>query len=539
MLQRALTSIDGASVPLFFDHLHETFARMLQISHLTAPCTIYGAVNLPRGTYRTGGKKDMTEQSQPSTAPSASSTANKREHFASRLGFILISAGCAIGLGNVWRFPYITGEYGGAAFVLLYLVFLVILGLPVMVMEFAVGRASQKSSAQAFDVLQPSRKWHWFSWWGYIGCMILMMFYTTVCGWMLSYIPKMASGIFTNADASVTGAVFNNMLANPVELIGWMLVAVLIGFAVCSLGLQKGVERITKFMMATLFLVMIALCIRAVTLPGAGEGIAFYLVPDFSRLFAGSTPAEQMATFGNAVYAAMGQAFFSLSLGIAAMEIFGSYIGKERSLTGEAISVTALNTVVAILAGLIIFPACFAYGVSPDQGPSLVFVTLPVVFGEMPLGNVWGALFFVFMSFAALSTVIAVFENLISFSMDKWGMSRKRAVALNGVLVLVLSLPCALGFNILSGVAIPGIGDIQSIEDFIVSNNMLPLGSLLFCVTKRGWGWENFLAEADAGQGVKFPAWSKPWLKYGVPVLIIVIFIMGYAPKVALWLGMA
>ena len=542
MLQRALTSIDGASVPLFFDHLHETFARMLQISHLTAPCTIYGAVNLPRGTYRTGGKKDMTEQSQPSTAPSASSTANKREHFASRLGFILISAGCAIGLGNVWRFPYITGEYGGAAFVLLYLVFLVILGLPVMVMEFAVGRASQKSSAQAFDVLQPSRKWHWFSWWGYIGCMILMMFYTTVCGWMLSYIPKMASGIFTNADASVTGAVFNNMLANPVELIGWMLVAVLIGFAVCSLGLQKGVERITKFMMATLFLVMIALCIRAVTLPGAGEGIAFYLVPDFSRLFAGTTPAEQMATFGNAVYAAMGQAFFSLSLGIAAMEIFGSYIGKERSLTGEAISVTALNTVVAILAGLIIFPACFAYGVSPDQGPSLVFVTLPVVFGEMPLGNVWGALFFVFMSFAALSTVIAVFENLISFSMDKWGMSRKRAVALNGVLVLVLSLPCALGFNILSGVAIPGIGDIQSIEDFIVSNNMLPLGSLiflLFCVTKRGWGWENFLAEADAGQGVKFPAWSKPWLKYGVPVLIIVIFIMGYAPKVALWLGMA
>ena len=542
MLQRALTSIDGASAPLFFDHLHEIFARMLQISHLTAPCTIHGAVNLPRGTYRTGGKKDMTEQSQPSTAPSASSTANKREHFASRLGFILISAGCAIGLGNVWRFPYITGEYGGAAFVLLYLVFLVILGLPVMVMEFAVGRASQKSSAQAFDVLQPSRKWHWFSWWGYIGCMILMMFYTTVCGWMLSYIPKMASGIFTNADASVTGAVFNNMLANPVELIGWMLVAVLIGFAVCSLGLQKGVERITKFMMATLFLVMIALCIRAVTLPGAGEGIAFYLVPDFSRLFAGTTPAEQMATFGNAVYAAMGQAFFSLSLGIAAMEIFGSYIGKERSLTGEAISVTALNTVVAILAGLIIFPACFAYGVSPDQGPSLVFVTLPVVFGEMPLGNVWGALFFVFMSFAALSTVIAVFENLISFSMDKWGMSRKRAVALNGVLVLVLSLPCALGFNILSGVAIPGIGDIQSIEDFIVSNNMLPLGSLiflLFCVTKRGWGWENFLAEADAGQGVKFPAWSKPWLKYGVPVLIIVIFIMGYAPKVALWLGMA
>lgn len=460
----------------------------------------------------------------------------KREHFASRLGFILIAAGCAIGIGNVWRFPYITGEYGGGAFVLLYLIFLVILGLPVMVMEFAVGRASQRSAAQAFDVLEPKRRWHWFSWWGYIGCMILMMFYTTVGGWMLSYIPKLASGQFAGANADAAGTAFNAMLANPTELIGWMMLCIIIGFVICSLGLQKGVERITKLMMATLFVVMILLCIRAVTLPGAAEGVAFYLLPDFSRMF-----ENGWSGFGEAGYAAMGQAFFSLSLGIAAMEIFGSYIDKKRSLTGEAISVTALNTVVAILAGLIIFPACFAYGVSPDQGPSLVFVTLPVVFGQMPLGELWGALFFLFMSFAALSTVIAVFENLISWTMDKWGCSRLRAVAINGVLVAVLSLPCALGFNVWSGFVVPGIGDIQTLEDFIVSNNMLPLGSLifvLFCTTRYGWGWKNFLKEADAGDGIKFPQWSRIWVTYGIPVLIIIIFIMGYTPKIAAWLGL-
>lgn len=459
----------------------------------------------------------------------------KREHFASRIGFILVAAGCAIGLGNVWRFPYITGEYGGGAFVLLYLIFLVILGLPVMVMEFAVGRASQKSCAQAFDVLEPKRRFHWFSWWGYIGCMILMMFYTTVAGWMVAYIPKMASGMFNGADAAITGEAFSAMLANPGELAAWMLVAVLIGFAICAMGLRKGVERVTKWMMAILFVAMIALCVRAMTLPGAGEGIAFYLIPDFSRMFEGG-----WSTFGEAVYAAMGQAFFSLSLGIAAMEIFGSKVGKQRSLTGEAVNVTVLNTLVAILAGLIIFPACFAYGVTPDSGPSLVFVTLPVVFGQMPLGNVWGALFFVFMGFAALSTVVAVFENLITFTMDKWGVSRARAVAVNGVLVIVLSLPCVLGFNVLSGVVVPGIGDIQTVEDFIVSNNMLPLGSLifvLFCTTRYGWGWDKFLIEADAGEGTRFPAWSKVWVKYGIPALILVIFVMGYAPKFAAWFG--
>lgn len=470
----------------------------------------------------------MADNNQPAEAKG-------REHFASRIGFILVAAGCAIGLGNVWRFPYITGEYGGGAFVLLYLIFLVILGLPVMVMEFAVGRASQKSCAQAFDILEPKRRFHWFSWWGYIGCMILMMFYTTVAGWMVAYIPKMASGMFNGADAAVTGEAFNAMLANPSELIAWMLVAVLIGFVICAMGLQKGVERITKWMMAILFVAMIALCIRAMTLPGAGEGIAFYLIPDFSRMFEGG-----WSTFGEAVYAAMGQAFFSLSLGIAAMEIFGSKVGRERSLTGEAVNVTVLNTLVAILAGLIIFPACFAYNVTPDSGPSLVFVTLPVVFGQMPLGNVWGALFFVFMSFAALSTVIAVFENLISFSMDKWGMNRTKAVLVNGALVIVLSLPCALGFNLWSGFTVPGIGDIQTLEDFVVSNNMLPLGSLifvLFCTTRYGWGWDKFLAEADAGEGMKFPAWSRLWVKYGIPVLIIIIFIMGYAPKFAVWFG--
>ena len=465
-----------------------------------------------------------------------------RERFASRLGFILISAGCAIGLGNVWRFPYITGQYGGAAFVLLYLVFLVILGLPVMVMEFSVGRASQKSCAKAFDTLQPSGRWNWFGWWGFIGCMVLMMFYTTVAGWMLSYVVKMATGTFDGADSTASAQVFSDMLANPNELIAWMLVVCAIGFLICSMGLQKGVERITKVMMTCLLLVMIVLVVRSLTLPGAQAGIEFYLVPDFGKLFAGETASEQWATFGSAVYAAMGQAFFTLSLGISAMEVFGSYIGRDRSLTGEAVRICGLDTFVALLAGLIIFPACFAFGVNPGEGPSLVFVTLPIVFAQMPLGQLWGALFFVFMSFAALSTIIAVFENLISFTMDKWGVERKRAVVCMAVAVVVLSLPCALGYNLLSGVSVPGIGDIQSVEDFIVSNNLLPLGSLIyliFCISRRGWGWKNFLAEADAGQGMKFPAWAHGWLKYGVPVLIVVIFIMGYAPKVALWAGLA
>ena len=462
------------------------------------------------------------------------SVAAPREHFASRLGFILISAGCAIGLGNVWRFPYIAGEYGGAAFILMYLIFLVILGLPVMVMEFAVGRASQRSAAQAFDILQPSRRWHWFSWWAYIGCMLLMMFYTTVCGWMLAYMAKMATGTFDGLDPDGVAGVFGTMLANPSEMVGWMLAVVVIGFFVCSLGLQKGVERITKVMMIALLGVMALLVVRSVTLPGAAEGLEFYLVPDFGKMFAGG-----LAGFGDAVYAAMGQAFFTLSLGISAMEVFGSRIGKQNSLTGEALRICGLDTAVAILAGLIIFPACFAFAVAPDQGPSLVFVTLPNVFNQMPLGQLWGTLFFVFMSFAALSTVIAVFEGILRFSMDQWGWSRRRAVTVNLIAIPLLSLPCALGFNVLSDVVMPGVGDIQTVEDFLVSSNIMPLGSLvfvMFCVSRRGWGWKRFLAEANEGEGLKFPAWLLPWMRFGVPVLVVIILIVGWVPIVSSWL---
>ena len=434
----------------------------------------------------------------------------------------------------MWRFPYITGKYGGAAFVILYLLFLVILGLPVMVMEFAVGRASQKSCAKSFEILEPKgSKWHWYSWLGFGGCYLLMMFYTTVGGWMISYIIKSAQGAF---DTTAPDVVFANMLANPVEQVGWMLVTVVLGFLVCSLGLQKGVERITKVMMSCLFLIMIVLCIRSVTLDGAVEGLKFYLVPDFGKMF-----ENGWASFGEAVYAAMGQSFFTLSLGISAMAIFGSYIGKERRLLGEALNIGVLDTLVALMAGLIIFPACFAFGVNPGEGPGLVFVTLPSVFNQMWGSRLWGVLFFLFMSFAALSTVIAVFENLISFCMDKWGWERKKAVIVNGIAVAILSLPCALGFNVWSSVTLPGIGDIQTIEDFIISNNILPIGSLiylLFCLSKRGWGWENFIAEADTGRGLKFPKWSRLYLKYVLPLLILIIFIMGYLPKFQTWLGL-
>ena len=464
----------------------------------------------------------------------------KREHFKSRIGFIFVAAGCAIGLGNVWRFPYITGQYGGAAFIVLYLFFLVALGLPVMVMEFAVGRASQRSTARAFDVLPSKKDFRWFGWWGYIGSMLLLMFYTTICGWMLSYIPKMASGMFDGAAAETTAAAFGAMVSNPSELMAWMLVSVAVGVIVCALGIENGVERVSKFMMTALLVIMIALCVRAVTLPGAAEGLSFYLLPDFGHLFAGNTPGEQIGSFGNAVYAAMGQAFFSLSVGMGGQAIFGSRIGRERSLTGEALSTVGMDTAVAIIAGLIIFPACFAYGVSPDAGPSLVFQTLPLVFGQMPLGSLWGALFFVFMGFAALSTVIGVFELLVTWSMDRWGWSRKQAVIRNGVALAVLSVPCVLGMNVWSAIAIPGIGDISSIEDFIVSNNILPLGGILFaifCCSKWGWGWNNFVAEADAGKGMKFPKFLRLWCTYGIPILGVIIFIMGYAPLISSWIG--
>lgn len=464
-------------------------------------------------------------------------TPAKREHFSSRLGFLLISAGCAIGLGNIWRFPYIVGEYGGAAFVLLYLLFLIILGLPIMTMEFAVGRASQKSIAGSFNALEPEgSKWHWFKWIGISGNYLLMMFYTVVSGWMLAYVFKMATGTFSGLSSSEVGGVFDSLLANPVELIIWMLVIIVIGFFVCSLGLQKGVERITKVMMGSLFVILVILCIRSVTLEGGGEGLAFYLIPDFGKMF-----ENGLGGFGETVYAAMGQSFFTLSIGISSMAIFGSYIGKERRLTGEALSIGILDTGVAFLAGLVIFPACFAFGVSPDQGPSLVFVTLPNIFEQMWMGQLWGTLFFLFMSFAALSTIVAVFENILGFSMDQWGWSRKKASLINGGALIALSLPCALGFNILSGVQFAGIGDIQSLEDFIVSNNLLPLGSLiyvLFCTSRYGWGWKNFLKEANTGEkGAKFPTWTYLWVKFGIPTLIIIILIVGYIPKFQIWFG--
>ena len=465
----------------------------------------------------------------------------ERERFGSRLGFILVSAGCAIGLGNVWRFPYITGEYGGAAFVVLYLIFLVIFALPVLVMEFAAGRASQRSIARSYDELEPEGgKWHRFKWVGLAGNYLLMMFYTVVAGWMLAFMVKSAMGEFNGASTEHVASVFGQLLADPVQMTIYMLIIVAIGVITTRAGVKNGVERVTKVMMVALFVVLVALCVRAVTLPGAEEGLEFYLMPDFGKLFAGNTPAEQWATFGDAVYAALGQAFFTVSVGLGSMAIFGSYIGKDRRLTGEAVRVGVLDTLVALMAGLVIFPSCFAFGVEPASGPSLVFITLPIVFNAMPLGQLWGTLFFLFMSFAALSTVIAVFETIMAFSMDQWGVRREKACLVNGALLALLSIPCVLGFNVLSGVALPGIGDIQSIEDFLVSNNILPLGGfflVMFVTSKRGWGWKNFLAEADTGEGLRFPAWSYRYMKYVLPVGIVIIFVLGYAPIVSTWLG--
>ena len=453
-----------------------------------------------------------------------------RERFASRLGFILISAGCAIGIGNVWRFPFITGQYGGAAFVLIYLLFLVILGMPIMVMEFSVGRASQRSAARSFHVLEPKgTKWHINGYLAIAGNYLLMMFYTTVGGWMLAYVVKMLTGEFNGLNPDQVGAVFGTMLQQPGYMTGWMIVTVLIGFFVCSLGLQNGVERITKVMMSCLFVILIILSIRSITLPGASEGLKFYLVPDFQRMLD--------AGIGEVIFAAMGQAFFTLSLGIGAMSIFGSYISKDRSLTNETISICALDTLVALMAGLIIIPASFAFGIDAGQGPGLVFVTLPNIFNQMAGGQLWGTLFFIFMSFAALSTIIAVFENIISFAMDLWGWDRKKAVVINVILVLILSMPCVLGFNLWSGFQPLGDGStIQDLEDFIVSNNLLPIGSLiylLFCTSKYGWGWDNFIAEADSGKGIKFPKAVRFYVTYILPLLIIFILVMGYVQKFA------
>lgn len=460
----------------------------------------------------------------------------QREKFGSRLGFILVSAGCAIGLGNVWRFPYITGEYGGAAFVLLYLVFLIGMALPALVMEFATGRASQKGIARSFNELEPEgTKWHVWKWFALVGNYLLMMFYTVVSGWMLCYVVKSATGQFAGIDAAGSEALFGGMLADPMLLFVFTVIVVAVGVIATALGVQKGVEKITKVMMICLLFFLIILAVHSLTLPNASSGLEFYLVPDFDKLF--NSPDH---TFREVIFAALGQAFFTVSVGIGSMSIFGSYIGKDHSLTGEGVRIAVLDTFVALLAGLIIFPACFSFGVEPGTGPGLIFVTLPAVFSQMAGGTVWATLFFLFMSCAALSTIIAVFENIMAFSMDQWGVSRKKAVAINGTLILILAMPCLLGFNVLSGVVVPGIGDIQAVEDFILSNNLLPLGGLLFvlfCVSKRGWGWKNFLEEVNAGKGLRFPKVAYNYVRIVVPIAILAVFVMGWIPTLQVWFG--
>lgn len=454
----------------------------------------------------------------------------KREKFGSRLGFILISAGCAIGLGNVWRFPYITGQYGGAAFVLIYLLCLVLLGLPIMIMEFAVGRGAGCSIAMAFDKLEPlGTKWHWYKWFGIAGNYLLMMFYTTIGGWLLIYLYKMAAGNFEGMNASQIEGEFGALMGQPMLMTLCMAFVVLLCFGIVRLGLQKGVEGITKIMMVLLLVLLIVLAVRSIMLPGAGAGLEFYLLPDFEKM--------KNAGILEVISAAMNQSFFTLSLGIGAMAIFGSYIDKKRRLAGEAVAITILDTSVALISGLIIFPASFAFGVNPDSGPNLIFITLPNIFNSMAGGRFWGAIFFLCMFFASASTIIAVFENIIAFAMDLTGCTRGKAVAVNIVAILILSMPCVLGYNVLSGFAPFGEGTaILDLEDFIVSNNLLPLGSLvyvLFCTTRYGWGWKNFLTEANTGEGPKFPKWVRLYVTFIIPLIVIFLFIQGYWSKFA------
>ena len=448
----------------------------------------------------------------------------QREQLGSRLGFILLSAGCAIGIGNVWKFPYMVGQYGGGAFVLIYLFFLVILGIPVMTMEFAMGRAGQRSPARLYQQLEPKgSKWHLHGYVAMAGNYILMMFYTSVAGWMLDYFVRTAGGQFVGADTDGVAAQFSQMLGDPLRMTLFMGIIVVLGFLVCSFSLQKGLERITKWMMVALLVIMVVLAINSVCTAGGSQGLRFYLVPDLARM--------KKVGSGNVGAGAMNQAFFTLSLGIGAMAIFGSYIGKERALMGESARVAALDTLVALCSGLIIFPACFAYGVQPDSGPSLIFITLPNIFNHMPLGRVWGSLFFVFMSFAAFSTVLGVFENIVSCTMDLSGWSRKKACLFNGILMLLLSMPCVLGFNVLSKFQPlgPGTG-VLDLEDFVVSNLLLPLGSLIFiffCTSRYGWGWKNFTKEANAGKGLKVQRWMRGYMCYVLPVLVAVILVLG------------
>ncbi len=448
----------------------------------------------------------------------------KREKLGSRLGFILLSAGCAIGIGNVWKFPYMVGQYGGGIFVLIYLFFLVIMGVPVMTMEFSMGRASRKSPAKMYQELEPKgSKWHIHGVVSMIGNYLLMMFYTTVSGWMMYYFYATAKGDFVGLDSGGVEEHFNNMLGSAPILVGFMAIAVVLGFIVCSIGLQNGLEKITKAMMMALLVIMIILAVNSFFMDGGEKGLEFYLLPSIERM--------KEAGIVNVIVGAMNQAFFTLSLGMGAMAIFGSYIDKDRSLMGESVNIALLDTFVAFSSGLIIFPACFAYGVEVNSGPSLIFITLPNIFNNIPLGRLWGSLFFVFLSFAALSTVLTVFEGIIACTIDMFGWERKKACIINGILMFILSLPCALGFNVLSGIQPFGSGTtIMDLEDFAVSNIILPIGSLvfiIFCVSKKGWGWENFTAEANAGKGLKVQKFMRGYMTYVLPVIVFILFVVG------------
>ena len=452
----------------------------------------------------------------------------KRDTFGSRLGFILVSAGCAIGIGNVWKFPYIAGQGGGGAFVLFYLIFLVILGLPIMTMEFAVGRASRKSPVRAYQALEkPGQKWHIHGYFTLIGCYLLMMFYTTVAGWMLHYFYMTAAGKLAGLNAEQVAGKFTEMLASPATMTFWMVFVVVVSILVCAKGLQSGLERVTKGMMIALLLIMVVLAVNSLFMPGAKEGLSFFLVPDFARM--------QEVGVVNTLVSAMNQAFFTLSLGIGAMSIFGSYIGKEHSLLGESVRIVVLDTFVAITAGLIIFPACFTYHVDQTSGPSLIFITLPNIFANMSMGRLWGSLFFLFMAFAAMSTVLAVFENIICCGMELTGCSRKKSSLVNLVLIILLSMPCVLGYNLWAwdGFAVFG-GAVLDVEDFLVSNLFLPLGSLvylLFCVTRYGWGWQNYKKEVNTGKGLKVHDWMRGYLTYVLPLIVVFIFAFGLYDK--------
>ena len=452
----------------------------------------------------------------------------ERERLGSRLGFILISAGCAIGIGNVWKFPYMAGQGGGGAFVLFYLLFLLILGLPIMTMEFAVGRASQKSPVKAYYALEkPGQKWHIHGYITLIGCYLLMMFYTTVAGWMLHYFYLTATGKFTGLDSDAVASQFNTMLSQPQVMGFWMVLIVIAGIFICSIGLQNGLEKVTKIMMISLLFIMVILAINSFFMDGAKEGLSFYLIPDFERM-------KEIGII-KTITGAMNQAFFTLSLGIGAMSIFGSYIGKERSLLGESLNIALLDTFVAITSGLIIFPACFTFHVDQTSGPGLIFITLPNIFNHIPMGKLWGSLFFIFMSFAAFSTILAVFENIISCGMELTGWSRKKSSFINAIAIILLSVPCVLGYNLWSSdiFAVFG-GAVLDFEDFLVSNLFLPLGSLvylLFCTSRYGWGWKNFTTEANTGKGLKIQNWMRGYISYILPLIVLFIFFFGLYDK--------